>query len=98
MAKRFEGADVEKAFKEAFGMEIEDITPQQMRFMISLAKHVRFRCRSNAALHAYLKRTFSGLKFQEVPREFDGKKYTALEITSKKKADLPPVIEDDNEE
>lgn len=93
---RFEGSDVMKMFKLVFGLA--EITPDQMRWLIRVAKHIRGRCRSNAALKNYLARSFADLKFGEVEREWKGKKYMALTIATKAKPQAIVVDEDEGEE
>lgn len=80
----FDGPEVKAAFKEAFGVYIEDLTVDQIQVIVKLMKHARGRCRSNAALNNYLNRNFTGHRFKDVPVE--GKDYERLEITPLKKA------------
>lgn len=95
---RFEGDPVIRQFEEAFGIKGDEMTPAQLIWIIKVIKHCRGRCRSNAALHNYLKRTFTGLSFREVPREFKGKRYLALEITNLLKDPKgSAVVEDEGE-
>lgn len=63
---RIDGAEVQAKMCEVFGIKPEDITPQQVFFLVKIAKHCRLRCRSNAALHNWLKRGFPGLDIRTV--------------------------------
>lgn len=80
---RFEGDQLAQQFKAAFGFDVDKMTPAQCRWLISLGKHIRGRCRSNAALKNYLAANFKGLRFSEVDREWQGRPYKALEITAR---------------
>lgn len=92
---RFDGPEVEAEFKAAFGASP---TAVQMRCLLKFAKHVRGRCRSNAALKNYLVRNFCGLSFGEkqVIGQF-GKSYTALTIADKGST-AAPVVDDESDE
>jgi hypothetical protein len=82
---RLEGKELRSEFEAAFGIKLDDVSPQQMLWLVKFSKHVRGRCRSNAALRSYLVRNFPGLNFKEEEREWKGRKYTAMVITSKNK-------------
>jgi hypothetical protein len=77
---RFENPQARDEFTKVFGHSLEDLTPAQVLWLIKFAKHVRGRCRSNAALKTYLSRTFPHLVFTEVPKEWQGRTYQALQI------------------
>ena len=100
---RFESEQVKTDFEAAFGMKLEDITPQMARFLVCFSKHVRGRCRSNAALNNYLKRSFPELLFTEVTKEYKDritgatKTFQTLRITSKHKPSLPAADEGNND-
>lgn len=99
MAMRFEGPAVANMLKDAFGIDMKDLTPDQLRFVVNVAKHVRTRCRSNAALRNYLSANFgAGIIVQEVDREWKGRAYKALQFTSRAKPELTSVDEDSDEE
>lgn len=77
----YDGSQVYSQFLEEFG---KDITPTMMRWLLKFAKHIRGRCRSNAALKNYLVRNFPTLAFVDVPKVGKmGKPYTAIGITTK---------------
>ena len=94
----FDGSQVMEQFKMEFG---GDITPTQMRWLLKFAKHIRGRCRSNAALKNYLKRNFPTLVFSDVPKTWKGKEYIALGINSIKdmalKGAVPAPVTDSDE-
>lgn len=86
---RIEGSEVQKKMCEVFGLKPEDITPQQVFFLVKIAKHCRLRCRSNAALHNWLKRGFPGLKITTHKAESKfkpGEMYDALSIVNPNRA------------
>lgn len=82
----FDGQECRESFEKAFGKPINELTVDQVRWIVNVAKHCRGRCRSNAALNNYLNRNFTGHQFKEVPvlkqpsNELD---YMKLEITLK---------------
>ena len=78
---KFEGEKVIAEYKELFGGKAPDV--YQMQWLIKFAKHIRGRCRSNAALKNYLARSFPNIMFSEVEREWKGRKYMALTYTDK---------------
>lgn len=95
----FTGEQLQKDWHHAFGSDIEDVTPQQMLWLIKFAKHIRGRCRSNAALRNYLSLNFKGLFFREEVREGrNGKSYKALLINSKRVPASVAAEEADTEE
>lgn len=95
----FRGKDLANEFAAAFGIPIEDVTPAQMKWLVKFGKHVRGRCRSNAALKNYLSQNFPGLRFTEVERQAGTlgapRHYKALEITSKKRPEDTAVDDGD---
>lgn len=90
---RFDGKQVAEEFKKLFG---HDLTPEQCRWLVKVAKHCRGRCRSNVALKNYLSSAFPNLKFSEVPREWKGKQYMALEV-SERTGPAVAVVEESDE-
>ena len=55
---------------------------QKMWTLVKFAKHVRGRCRSNAALNNYLGRMFPAFRFEQVTKvREDGSSYPGLRIT-----------------
>jgi hypothetical protein len=95
---RFENPQVKEEFEAAFGIKSEDMTPAQVMFLVKYSKHVRGRCKSNAALKNYLIRCFPQMQFSEVDREWKGKTYKSLQITVKAKKDVPAAVETGDEE
>jgi hypothetical protein len=82
---RIEGSEVQKKMCEVFGLKPEDITPQQVFFLVKIGKHCRLRCRSNAALHNWLKRGFPSLKITTHKAESKfkpGEMYDALNVVN----------------
>lgn len=92
---RFDGPEVAAEFKTVFGATP---TAVQMRCLLKFAKHIRGRCRSNAALKNYLVRNFPGLSFGEkqVIGNY-GKPYTALTIADRG-SDAAPVVDDESDD
>jgi hypothetical protein len=90
----FTGKPLQDQFKDAFGKSIEELTPQQIQWIVQFAKHVRGRCRSNNALRNYLNLNFTGHSFKEVDTTFNGKPWKKLTITSKKTNE---TVEDNEE-
>ena len=79
---RFDGEQVGQDYEKQFGKPLKDITVGQLWWIIKLAKHVRGRCRSNAALHNYLARTFPQFRFSTMPATTkDGRPYEKLIIS-----------------
>ncbi len=90
MGMRFEGKEAGDALSKAFKMPIEDFTAEQLWVLTKMAKHIRLRCRNNTAFNNYMNRVFTGAQFKGVPKEYKGRPYTGLQITTKGVA-----IEDD---
>lgn len=65
---------------ESLDLTIDNLSGEQLWWLVKFAKHVRGRCRSNAALNNYLNRNFPNALFQEVPKEYNGKSYIGLQI------------------
>ncbi len=61
-------------------LTIENLTLEQLWWLVKFAKHVRGRCRSNAAFNNYMNRNFAPAQFKEVPKEYNGKHYMGLQI------------------
>ncbi len=77
----FNGAEVRKEFKEAFGKDISELSVPQVRWLTKVIKHCRGRCRNNAALNNYLNQNFTGHTFRDVQGKDDD--FAHLEITQK---------------
>lgn len=60
MAK-IDGAAVQEMICRSFGIKPEEITPDMVFALVKIAKHCRLRCRSNVALHNWVKRGFPSL-------------------------------------
>jgi hypothetical protein len=96
---KLEGDKLRHEFETAFGIGLTDFTPVQMMCLVKFAKHIRGRCRNNAALRLYLERNFKHLKFEMVMRTWQGKEYEAMQITERKpKPSSPPAVEGSDEE
>lgn len=77
----FDGEEVRKEYKEAFGVETKTLTEAQLWWMVKVIKHCRGRCRSNAALNNYLKRNFDHAMFTTVDKINEkGEHYDGLVI------------------
>lgn len=92
----FDGKELQEEFNNAFGdfilpiksesgdfakpLTIENLSAQQLWFLVKFSKHVRGRCRSNAAFNNYMNRNFNA-KFDTVPKEYNGRTYQGLKIT-----------------
>ena len=80
----FDGSDVKSEFEAAFGREINTLTQAQLWWLVKFGKHIRGRCRNNAAMNNYLSRNFKHASFRQVEKETnDGRTYDGLEITIK---------------
>ncbi len=95
---RFTGKEVLEQFTATFGIQPEDMTPEQVMFFVKFSKHIRGRCRNNAALKNHLVSSFPNMTFRDVQKEWKGRSYTALQITSRTKSHLPAVDEGADEE
>lgn len=62
-------------------LEINMLTVEQIWWLVKFSKHVRGRCRSNAAFNNYMNRNFSHARFETVTKEYNGKVYQGLKIT-----------------
>lgn len=78
----FSGKQLRDEFSTAFGLDIASLTPTQLNWLVKFSKHVRGRCRSNAAFNNYMNASFAPAKFLEVPKEWNGKQYKGLKITA----------------
>lgn len=79
---RIEGDEVQTRLCEVFGIKPEQITPQQIFLLVKIIKHCRLRCRSNVALHNWLKRAFPDLNISTVKMKskYDDGTYDALKV------------------
>ena len=80
----FEGKQLRDEFKAAFGIDVSEMTVRQLWFLTKFGKHVRGRCRSNKAFNNYMNRSFTGARFDEVQKEWQGRTYMGLKITDSK--------------
>lgn len=62
-------------------LTIDNLDAKQLWWLTKFAKHVRGRCRSNAAFNNYMNRNFPNARFEEMPKERNGRKYIGLKIT-----------------
>ena len=83
----FDGRELQEEFNKVFPElgdfkkpAIENLTAQQLWWLSKFAKHVRGRCRSNAAFNNYMNRNFNA-RFETVPKEYNGRTYQGLKIT-----------------
>lgn len=80
----FDGKELQQRFNQAFGMhfgDINDLTVEQVRWLVNVIKHCRGRCRNNAALNNFLSRNFTGHRFKEV--QLEGEDFMRLDIQQK---------------
>lgn len=79
MAPQWAEENIESALKAAFG---EQPSVQQLWALTLFAKHVRQRCRNNAAYNNFMNRIFKHARFATVPKvdEKTGERYEGLEI------------------
>ncbi len=84
--KKFEGKDLQAAFQAAFGITVEEVTPQMVNFFMKMMKHGRTFCRNNSALYNFIQREFKALKYKrvQVKSKFNDGTWEALEITEGK--------------
>jgi hypothetical protein len=80
----FEGKEFAEEFETAFGISIKSATVKQLWWLTKFAKHVRMRCKNNAAFNNYMNRNFSHMVFREVQKaNASGETYAGLEIQEK---------------
>lgn len=94
----FESPQLVDQFKASFGKSIEELTVQEVWWLVKLAKHIRGRCRSNVALRNYLARNFTGHNFREVTVEGNRGPFKALAISPKHSPDIEVKEEAGDEE
>jgi hypothetical protein len=82
---RFTGDELAQSFNEAFDRPIDTLTQRQLWWLVKFSKHVRGRCRSNAAFNNYMSTNFRHAAFVEVSKVDDrtGESYKGLEIHMK---------------
>lgn len=82
---KFDGAEVAVEFEEAFGRPMTTLTERELWWLTKFSKHVRGRCRSNAAFNNYMNRTFPHASFNQIAKERDdgNGQYEGLEIRVK---------------
>ena len=82
----FQAHEARKEFEEVFLKQISTLTARQIWWFVKFAKHVRGRCRNNAAFNNYARSLFAPAKFVEVEKTMPAKgpylerKYMGLEI------------------
>ncbi len=92
--KKFQGADLQRAFEAAFGIPYTEATPAMVIFFMKFSKYVRKFARNNGALYNYVQREFPDLKYKRVKvksNKPDGKDWEALEISEGKKREAVKV-------
>lgn len=77
----FDGKEVQEEFNAVFPIKLEDLSAKQLWWLVKFSKHVRGRCRSNAAFNNYMNRNFPHAQFSTVSKEYNGKIYQGLKIT-----------------
>lgn len=60
---RFMKADLDS---EVHGGFLSDLTLEQVKVLVKLAKHVRGRCRNNSAFNNYFNQMFPKFRFEQV--------------------------------
>lgn len=83
---------VKAKLEQAFGGEL---SAEQIDALVTFAKLVRFRARNNNALPGLCSSVFPYARFRNVPREWQGRSYQALEVTLK---GVPTVLTEEGEE
>lgn len=99
---RIDGPEVQARLCEVFGQSPKDITPAQVFLLVKIIKHCRLRCRSNAALHNWLKRAFPDLtigttKVLSKYPKYAGETYDALTVKNKALPDVGTGTEEEDE-
>jgi hypothetical protein len=97
----FDGKELQEEFNRAFGnlliehnkefggigkFNIKDLTLEQLWWLVKFAKHVRGRCRNNAAFNNFMNRNFAPARFTEIDKtriDRDNREntYNGLKIT-----------------
>ena len=62
----FTGNELREEFEEVFGFPIEKLNVRMLWWLVKFAKHIRGRCRNNAALNNYLSFNFKHARFVEL--------------------------------
>jgi len=75
-------SDLKKEFEEQFGTTL---TVRQLWALVKLSKHVRLRCRNNAAFNNFMSAMFPQASFRQVTKTrtsgpYVGQTYPGLEI------------------
>lgn len=99
--QKFESEILKAEFEKAFGIKLEDATPQMVVFFMKFGKFVRKYARNNSALHNYVRRSFPSLNYKVVRRKStrpDGKDYDVMEITSKAKPEVAATDDEGSDE
>lgn len=100
---RIEGKDVQSSICEAFNLTPSDLTPKQILLVVKIAKHCRLRCRSNVALHNWIKKGFPALDISTVKvlskfPKFSGETYDALKIVNPSLSEEAEGVEGEDKE
>jgi hypothetical protein len=71
---------LKKEIEQSFGTHF---TSDQMWTLVKLCKHVRMRCRNNAAFNNFFNAAFPNFRFAQVTKKRqDGSTYPGLRITN----------------
>lgn len=90
-------SEAKKEFEAAFGVNVDSLTANQLMWLVKFAKHVRGRCRSNAAFNNYANALFGPTaRFVEVPKMYQGRSYRGLEIRKTHIGDVKETVASDN--
>jgi len=79
----YDGTEVAAGFEKAFGFTIQELNESQLWWLVKVSKHIRGRCRNNAAFMNYMNRNFKGARFSEIEMEGDRGTYKKLMIVCK---------------
>ena len=78
---KFDGEELASEFHEVLGKPITSVDKLQAWWLVKFAKHVRGRCRNNAAFNNFMNRNFKHLKFSEIDKVGERGPYKGLVIT-----------------
>lgn len=73
-----------KDMKTELDAAIRDGNDVQLAWvLVKIVRHGRLRCRNNKALYNWMAQAFPELSFDEVQKEYQGRRYPGLRITER---------------
>jgi len=80
--------DVKNDFEKAFGIKLENATPDQVEFIANCGRHIRARCTLNTELVAWLNSVFPSIFafYKDVKDARTGNVFKALNIMLRQKS------------